>query len=124
VYAEVLRRAELALRSGRAVVLDACFIHRRDRAAARALARRYDVPFRFVECRIDDPTQRARLAQRERESGQRGWLEIARTFAATSEPVNELSKDEHLVLDTSRPSGESAVQLAPHLPAWPDGVPG
>ncbi|MFW6086916.1 MAG: AAA family ATPase, partial [Myxococcota bacterium] len=52
VYAEVLRRAEVVLRSGRPVILDASFRRRGFRAQARDLAHRCAVPFRFVECRV------------------------------------------------------------------------
>ena len=118
VYAETLRRAERVLQSGRAVVVDACFPRARDRAAVRALARRYGAPFRFVECRIDERTQRERLAAREAAAGERGWLELARSFAAAWEPASELPGEEHLVLDTARPPDESAAILARCLPEW------
>lgn len=121
VYAELLRRAEWALDSGRAVVLDACFAFARDRAAARGLARRHGVPFRFVECRIDAKVQRERLDERDSISGG-GWQTIARTLDSEWEPADEISDDEHIVLDTDRPLAECRAELERRIPTWPTGV--
>ena len=65
VYDEVLRRAAFALDSGRPLVIDACFSRARQRADARALARRCGRPFLFVECRaqpaaLRTPSRRSR----------------------------------------------------------------
>jgi predicted kinase len=122
IYSELLERADCALRSGRAVVLDACFPRTRDRGAARSLARRRGVPFRFVECRIDRKTQRARLAKREETSDHGGWEQIAMAYGSRWEPPDELSEEELVVLDTARPPAESAARLDTRFPTWPGAV--
>ncbi len=90
VYAEVLRRAEVVLRSGRSVVLDATFRSREQRARARALAGRLGLTFRFVECRAPHALCRERL--RERALGPSvsdGRLEVFEDFVARWEPFGE-----------------------------------
>lgn len=102
VYAELLRRGELVLATGRSVVLDACFPTRRERDAARALARRMNVPFRFVECRVDPETQRERLSARDEKEDEDGaWLAIARDFDERFVPPDELASGERITVDSS-----------------------
>jgi aminoglycoside phosphotransferase family enzyme/predicted kinase len=125
VYAEVLRRADVVLASGRPVILDASFRSPSMRAAARALARKHGVPFRFVECQSDLATCRARLERRERErTVSDGRLAILDSFAARWEPVVELpgeNKDEHVVLDTTMPLEETIRRVRERLETWPLG---
>lgn len=122
VYEELLRRAGRVLDSGRPVVLDASFRRRDHRLAARHLAHRHSVPFRFVECRADPTLCRQRLERRERERGvSDGRLEIFDDFLARWQPVEELPAAEHLLLDTGRPLEESLEALERHLPTWPAG---
>ncbi|HSQ64003.1 MAG TPA: AAA family ATPase [Polyangiaceae bacterium] len=122
VYAEVLRRAEVVLASGRPVVLDASFRSPTMRAAARALARRYGAPFRFVECRAEVEVCRSRLVTRARERGvSDGRLEVFDAFRQRFEKVVELSPLEHVVLDTSRPIEDSLRALRARIATWPHG---
>ncbi len=112
VYAELLRRAELILRSGRSVVLDASFRSRAARAAARELAGRCQVPFTLIECRVPAEVARARLAERERgPSESDGRAQIFDDFARRFEPISELPGREHVVLDTSGNPAESLARL-------------
>lgn len=125
VYAEVLRRADVVLRSGRPVVLDASFRSPEMRRAARELAARRGVPFRFVECRAPAALCRERLVQRAREEHvSDGRLEVFDAFAARYEPPDELSRGELVVLDTSRPEGETLANLRARLDTWPLGLAG
>jgi aminoglycoside phosphotransferase family enzyme/predicted kinase len=120
VYAEVLRRADVVLASGRPVVIDASFRSRAMRRAARELASRHNVPFRFVECRVDPSVCKARLAARAGASGvSDGRLEILDAFQARLEPVDDLAPDDHLVLDTTRSVQENVEALRACLDAWP-----
>ncbi len=122
VYAEVLRRAGLVLSSGRPVVVDASFRSRAARQAVRELAVAHGVPFRFVECRADPAVCRARLARRERgESVSDGRLAVFDAFLASFEPVVELVRDEHVVLDTSRPVDEAMARVRACVDTWPKG---
>jgi aminoglycoside phosphotransferase family enzyme/predicted kinase len=123
VYAEVLRRAEVVVASGRPVVVDASFRSRAMRRAAQNLASRHHVPFRFIECRADSSVCRTRLAARAAARGvSDGRLEIFDAFCARFEPVDELAPDDHLVLDTTRPLEESVATLRARLDAWPPGL--
>jgi len=120
VYSELFRRAEMALASGRAVVLDGCFARAQDRTAAQSLARRHRVPFRFIELRISDETQHERLAIRDAAQGSSGWQTIAKTLAADWEPTRELPESEGYVLDGGQPLAENVAQVLSNLPIWPN----
>jgi aminoglycoside phosphotransferase family enzyme/predicted kinase len=118
VYAELLRRAEVVVESGRSVVLDASFREREKRAAAQRLARRLGVPFLLIECHADREAIRARLAQRAREpSVSDGRLEMFDAFAANYEAIDELTADEHMRLDTSGSIAEAIKLLRERITA-------
>ncbi len=123
VYAEVLRRAEVVVASGRPVVIDASFRSRAMRRAAQDLASRHQVPFRFIECRADAAVCRSRLAARAASRGvSDGRLEIFDAFCARFEPIDEVAPDDHLVLDTTRSVGESVSAVRARLDCWPPGL--
>jgi aminoglycoside phosphotransferase family enzyme/predicted kinase len=123
VYAEILRRADVVLASGRPVVLDASFRSPALRAAARDLAAARSVPFRFVECCASREVALARLAERAKaESVSDGRLEIYDEFCRRWEPPSELPSGEHVVLDTSRPLDESLAKAREHVATWPRGL--
>ncbi len=123
VYAEVLRRADVVVGSGRPVVIDASFRSPAMREAARRIAIARGVPFFFVECRTDPEVCRARLASRERTGGvSDGRLAIFDAFRARFEAVSELAASEHLVVDTARPLAETLAFLRKRLPTWPAGL--
>ena len=122
VYAEVFRRAEIVVASGRPVVIDASFGSRAMRRAAQDLASRHNVPFRFIECRADPAVCRSRLTERALHRGvSDGRLEVFDAFRARYEAVDELAPDDHLVLDTTRSLGESVAALRARLECWPQG---
>jgi uncharacterized protein len=113
VYAELLRCADVVLRSGRSVVLDASFRTRAKRRAARELAAKHEVEFRFVETHAPDLVLRARLAEREKSpSVSDGRLEVFDAFRASYEPVEELPAFEHVRIDTTQPLRADHVRLA------------
>jgi predicted kinase len=113
VYAELLRRAEVVLRSGRPVVLDASFRARAHRVAARELAARCGAQFMLVECHVERATARERLVQRAtRKHVSDGRAEILDAFIASFEPIDELAEGEHLRLDTSQPIERTVELLA------------
>ena len=126
VYDEVLRRAEVALASGRPVVLDASFRSTWMRLAARALAKRFDVPFTFVECRAPAEICKARLIAREaRGDGvSDGRVAIFDDFAKAWEPVNEIPSREHTIADTSLDEHETHRRIREHIATWPRGLDG
>lgn len=113
VYDEVLRRAEVVLASGRPVVIDASFRAAGHRTAARDLARRLNVPFRFIECVVPRAVAIQRLRERARgPTVSDGREEIYDDFAARWEPVDELGEDEWSRLDSR--ANDAAFQARLH----------
>jgi aminoglycoside phosphotransferase family enzyme/predicted kinase len=122
VYAEVIRRAEVVLASGRPVVLDASFRSRASRERARKLAADRGVPFRLIECRANADACRARLAERERRGGvSDGRLAIFDAFCARFEPIVELPGTEHIAVDTEQPLEDTLNVLRALIATWPQG---
>jgi aminoglycoside phosphotransferase family enzyme/predicted kinase len=125
VYAEVLRRAEVVLASGRPVVLDASFRSPAMRRAARDVAARHGVPFCLVECRAPPEVCRERLVRRAREEHvSDGRLAVFDAFAARYEPPREVPSEELLVVDTTRPLADTLAALRGRLATWPLGLAG
>jgi aminoglycoside phosphotransferase family enzyme/predicted kinase len=123
VYADLLRRASVALASGRPVVLDASFRSARMREDARSLAREHGVPFLFVECRATPETCRARLEERARsESVSDGRVAIFDEFVRRFEAVSELPATQHVVVDTDSPGEVARAALLRWVSAWPRGL--
>jgi uncharacterized protein len=120
VYGELLRRAEVVLRSGRPAVLDASFRAKADREEVRSLARRLRLPLLFVECRAPRAVVEERLRERARTTGvSDGRLEILDEFLASFEPIEELAAAEHVVLDTTLPLEAGLGLVFEILPRWP-----
>lgn len=125
VYAEVLRRAEVVLASGRPVVVDASFRTSDARAAARALAERSNVPFRFVECRCPLAVAKARVAARDAATSvSDATPDIVDSFAARFEAVTELPPTEHIVVDTSADVASALAPVLAEVGVWPKGFTG
>jgi diguanylate cyclase (GGDEF)-like protein len=120
VYAEVLRRAEVVLQSGRSVIVDASFRSAATRNAVRDLAKKHGVPFLFVECRVDPEVARARLVRRKlAESVSDGRVDIFDAFRESFEVTTDVLPAEHVVLDTSGPSEAAIEGLRSRIPVWP-----
>jgi aminoglycoside phosphotransferase family enzyme/predicted kinase len=119
VYAEVLRRSGSVLGSGRSVVVDASFRTRAARLAARELAQLHGAAFRFVECTAPAEVCYARLAQRAQgPSVSDGRAEIYEAFRRSFESVDELSTEEHSVIDTSAPCDPDVDRILQSVPHW------
>jgi aminoglycoside phosphotransferase family enzyme/predicted kinase len=103
-FDEVFRRAEVVMRSGRGVIFDATFRDRALRLRARALANRYDRPFRFVETICDDTTLRARLRARAAGTSVSDATEdLLDKIRGEFEAVTELEPEEYVRVDTTLP---------------------
>jgi aminoglycoside phosphotransferase family enzyme/predicted kinase len=108
-FDELFRRADVVLRSGRGVILDATFRDRDLRLRARDLARRHGRPFRFVEATCDDATLRERLRARAvAGSVSDATEELLDRFRQEFEPVTEVTGREHVPVRTTLPM---AVQI-------------
>jgi uncharacterized protein len=107
-YEAMLAEAEPHLARGRAVILDATFLQRRHREAARDLARRRGARYLAVECLANEALARERLARRPEEPWTASDVDRWEIFVAQREhfePLAEVSKRELLRVDTARPLG-------------------
>jgi aminoglycoside phosphotransferase family enzyme/predicted kinase len=112
VYAELLRRAEVILRSGRSAIIDASFRERAQRQAARAQAAALGCELVFVECVAPAEVCRQRLRERARgPSTSDGRADIFDDFVRSYEVVTELAAGEHVRIDTSAPAAQIREQL-------------
>ncbi len=101
-FDELFRRAEVAVRSGRGVILDATFRGRDLRSRARALARRYGRQFLLVEATCEPTVLVARLRHRAKGPSVSDATEaLLARMRADFEPVTELPAGEHLVVQTT-----------------------
>jgi putative hydrolase of the HAD superfamily len=116
VYEELLRRADGALSSGHAVVLDACFPSNAFRLTARGVARRLGAAFVLVECAVPDEVVRARLRGRDAEGDEQGWQEIHDDLAQRWEPVSGIADEERVA---ARSDGEVGAVVSGLLAAPP-----
>lgn len=112
VYREMLRRAEVILRSGRSVILDASYRERSQREAAAALAAALGYDFTFVECVAPPEVCKQRLEQRARgASVSDGRAEIFDAFVRSFEAVAELDSSQHVRVDTSEDARHVSERL-------------
>jgi len=112
VYRELFRRAEVVLKSGRSIVLDASFRARQQRTAARELADRLDCSCVFIECVADPEVCRERLRERARgPSVSDGRLDIFDAFMRSFEPFSELLPKQHVRVDTQRDFANTEARL-------------
>jgi predicted kinase len=112
VYAELLRRAEIVLDSGRSVIVDASFRTRSMRQEVRQLSRALGAAFTFVECRVPIEVSRQRLRERANApSISDGRSAILDEFLNRYEPVGEIPAGEHAVVSSAGPASESLEQL-------------
>ena len=86
-HAHLLAMARLALQAGFAVVLDAAFLRRADRAQARALAAELGVPFAILDCAAPPEVLRARLLARRGDASEADTGVLAQ-LAASAEPLD------------------------------------
>lgn len=85
-YERLFMLARFALQAGFPVVLDAAFLRRDERAAARALALQLGVPFGILDCDAPPDVLRARLAQRRGDASEAD-VQVLATLAAVAEPL-------------------------------------
>lgn len=120
VYGEVLRHAACVLASGRPVIVDGSFRSREQRGRARLLAQQMRVPFLFVECRATPEECRARLRRRTQQANvSDARVDLFDDFVKQFESVDELSPDEHVIVDTSSDGEATLRRLEAMLPVWP-----
>jgi predicted kinase len=119
-YAAMYHAADATLAAGEGAIIDATFLHRRDREAARAVAARHGAPIVFVECRVDDDTVRHRLAARSERNDDPSDADWA-VFTAQRRSWEPFGVSEPgLVVDTARPAvdivGDIEAEVRRQLP--------
>ena len=87
-YDRLLALARIALRAGWPVVLDAAFLRRQERQAARALAGELAVPFAILDCQAAPELLRERLAARRGDASEADAAVLERLLAA-AEPLQD-----------------------------------
>ena len=107
-YRAMLQRAEWVLRSGRSVVLDACFPTGERRREAASLAERCGAGFVFVHCDPAPEDVAARLLRRDARDGAPcgSWQALAQRIAAAWEPPSADEPGRCVRIDTGRPRAD------------------
>ena len=96
-YAQLEARARVLLAAGWPVILDAAFLRRDERAAARALADELRVPFAILDCQAPPGVLRERLLARRGDASEAGVAVLER-LEAVAEP---LTREEQALLCTA-----------------------
>lgn len=115
VYAELRRRAEVVLDSGRPVIVDASFRSETERESFRSLAKRLGCPFRIFECHAPGSVVDERLRMRAQASSvSDGRAELAETFRSGWQGDGEAR-----IIETTAPLEASLDRIIAGLPADP-----
>ncbi len=115
-YDALLANAQSWLERSKPVILDASYLKRDERLAARQLATQTKARFRVIETAVDEETIRGRLAERaEEKSVSDGRWEIYQGQTSAREAVNELPAEAHLSVDTARPLVDQIDAVIQHL---------
>lgn len=117
-YAAMVSRAEALLIAGQSVILDGCFTKRVQRARAIALASRMKVPLLMLDCRCPEALVRERLERRaaKTKTVSDGRWEIYQKQLETFEPPDEISPEQTVTLDRSRPVEKLVEELLSRVP--------
>jgi len=104
-YKKMAREAGKHILSKNGVILDATFGQKMQREPIIRLAERYQVPLFLIHCSASEETTRNRLTQRafEGKDISDGRWEIYLEQAAAYQPIDEISSDRHLELNTEMP---------------------
>ncbi|MBF8266791.1 MAG: putative kinase [Dehalococcoidia bacterium] len=111
-YQHLLQQAEGYLSQGKSVILDASFRHARERRQAATLAREQGAYFFALECIAPEAVVKERLERRLRREGETsdGRWETYLHQRDVFEPLEEVSENSRIVVDTSLPEEEVVFQ--------------
>lgn len=119
-YQRLNELASLALRAGYPVVLDASFLKRAQRDAARQVAEDNGVPFLLLDCQAPEGVLEQRLTQRLREGNDPSdaTLDVLHAQQASREPLAEDELARQRVVDTHAGSGleQLVAELRQRMP--------
>ena len=112
-YARLAQVAEIALRAGWPVIVDAAFLRLSERRAFAALAQRLQLPFSIIDCRAPLPLLRERLERRQALGGDASEADVAvlERLAPADEPLDAAEAARAIVFDAAQP--RDAAALAP-----------
>ncbi|MEA3253948.1 MAG: AAA family ATPase, partial [Chloroflexota bacterium] len=115
-YNEMFARAGKILSQDQSVIVDASFARKEDRLKAENLAEEKEAGFIVLECVLDEKETIRRLEQRLRgKTSSDGRPEVLETQKQNFDPVTEFTPQQHLVLDTSQPTGENIRLISAKL---------
>ena len=115
-YQRMYAQAKKILKSGDPVILDATFVRADGRLKAQKLAEEAGADFAVVECRLNEEETRRRLEQRLREpSVSDARWEVYEYQKKEFEPVTEVPREKHFVVDTGKPLREQITRLIEKL---------
>ncbi|MEX2382726.1 MAG: AAA family ATPase [Opitutales bacterium] len=119
-YNSLHKAAESGLQAGFPVVLDAAYLHKRERARARQLAERLKVPFRLLHLSATEETMEKRIRQRQKQEtdpSDADW-DVLQKQLASREPLTKGERERALDVDTDRPGcweeTITLLQFPPH----------
>jgi uncharacterized protein len=103
-YESLLKAADNRLANGQGVIIDATFGNPKHRRLFTELARRYNVPLLFIECRTDENTIRQRLKNRQDEEHEvsDATYSVYERMRADYRPLAEIPDSCRFELDTER----------------------
>lgn len=110
-YARLREAAEIALRAGERVVVDAAFLQRGDREALRDLAQDLGVPFTILHCRAPETLLRDRVQSRHTQGSDASEADVAVLGRQRDgvEPLTAAEQAHAVVVDTSVPVDVAAL---------------
>ncbi|MCH8993934.1 MAG: AAA family ATPase [Chloroflexi bacterium] len=116
-YGALLDEARVWLERDKPVILDASYLRREQRQAARRLADETNAGFLALECVADESLIRGRLSEREGEERvvSDGRWEVYQAQRERREPVDELPASSHVVVETARALAEQIDAVVAHL---------
>lgn len=112
-YARMNELAEKSLKEGTSVVMDASYAKKPERANVHALARATNAEFTCIELICPDEEIKRRLTARMDKRGEisDGRWAIFSDQKNSFEKVDDFTKEEHIIVDTSKPKDDSVKQL-------------
>jgi len=111
-YDEIYRLAQLLIKSGWPVIVDAGFLLRSQRDRFRTLATVAEVPFLLLDCHASADELRRRVTQREAagNDASEATLAILEHQLDIVEPLTADERDSTLSIDTQRAAGQNVVE--------------
>lgn len=109
-YAKLAREAEKQLLEGRGAILDATFGQKKPREMIIRLAEKHKIPLLFIHCAVSEEITQQRLNRRmlEGKDLSDGRWEIYAAQKAAYQPIEEVSPESCLELNTAAPVEELA----------------